>query len=108
MALTKIQRVRIIMDLIKDGDVTTESNYDNPALDYASAALATKYADALIETHQGQDPSSMDNAEKSRRVLNILKKMFRVSLVNTRGDDAGQTERGVAGGEADTEVGTEE
>lgn len=109
MALTQVQRVRIMLDLLKDGSVTTEANYSSPTLDYLDIPTALKYAEALITSyHSPGDVSGMSGEEKSRRVLNILRRIFREALTSTRGVAASSAEKVTASSEVDTEIGTEE
>ena len=114
MALSNVNRVRIIFDLLKDAQVTTEANYDSSLIDYMDAATAVKYAEALITVRSPEsgDPAGMSAGEKSRLVLNILRQFIRQSLVVTRDVDAVKTAKqnakATALAEADTDIGADE
>ena len=115
MPITPVQRTRIIFDLMKNGTVTTEANYDSPGIDYLDGPTALKYADAMIEVYQyktAAEIAAMSNAERSKRVINLLRGYVRQALVTTRRVPAASTAANdaavIANSEADAEIGTEE
>lgn len=115
MALGRIVRARIILDLLKDGDVATEANYDAALLDYATAPLAIKYGDAVLEAYYGYDEAQVaaaSNAEKATAVINMLRRHLRDALRQSRAPEAARAaadaETAVVNTEVDTELGVEE
>lgn len=70
------------MDLIKDGEVTTEANYDSSKLDYAAADLALKYVDAILGTEFGMDQAQIDqmtNSQKATLYVNALRRWHKTA-----------------------------
>ena len=78
-----IPRTRIIMDLIKDSEVTTLANYADTELDYIGGAIGIKYADAVLLAYGGVSSdqlAAMSNEDKALRYLDTLKNYHREAL----------------------------
>ena len=71
MSLDAITRARIVMDLLKDGDVANESNYVDSKVDYIGATMATRYVDAFCRYFGG--PTNGDNEAKAAFYLERLR-----------------------------------
>ena len=115
MALSRVDRARIIIDLLKDGVVTTEANYNSSLIDYATPALSLKYADAVMEAYGGYSEAQVaaaSNPEKATVFLNELRTHLRDALRIARAPQAAETarlaEEVTVQSEVDTELGTEE
>lgn len=81
--IPNVNRARIMMDLIKDSDVTTLANYAPTEIDYLDGATAIKYADAIMLMHGGvtQDEiDAMGSEEKSVRYINCIRRYHRDAL----------------------------
>jgi hypothetical protein len=85
-----INRARIILDLIRDAEVTTPANYTDDKIDYIDGATAVKYVEAVIMVHGNvtqkmidgdaeADPPvpAMTSETKARIYLDCLKKYHR-------------------------------
>lgn len=89
MALQEAQRARIILDLLLDGNVTTEANYGN-GIDKAAPAVAQKYADAILDAYprvwyDNATPPAVrqpTNDEKALHMIKILKGFLKEHRVN--------------------------
>jgi len=72
--LNKIQRARILMDLIRDGNVTTPAAY--ASVDLAGVDVSTRYVDAVC-TFFGHNPTEMTNQQKATVYINELRRWHR-------------------------------
>lgn len=70
MSLTNVLRARVILDLLKDGDVSDEAAYNS--IDKAGVALATKY----VSLWPGESAE-----ERADNMLNDIKIAMRVKLI---------------------------
>ncbi len=117
MALTNVQRARIIMDLVKDGNVGNEANY-GAGVDKIAVPTAGKYADAFIDVFgpvrdsNGEEVVSPTAEQKALFYINRLRAHHRDVLLSARvpaaAETARTTEQGTVNTEVDTEVGTPE
>ena len=114
MSLTSVVRVRIIMDLLKDGDVGTEANYDSSLIDYIDAPTALKHANAFVLAY-GPIPNvegDPTNEQKATFYLNCLRKHHAEVTKSVRGPAAGDAARiaeiDVVTAEVESELGTDE
>ena len=104
--LTNVQRTRIIMDLVLDGDVATPASY--ATVDLATAPTAIKYADAII-AYNGVNPNgTWTNEMKATYYLNELKKWHQMFLKHQRETAAGQPAAEAAVAEVIVDLGAEE
>ncbi len=104
--LSHVVRARIIMDLIKDGNVTTPANYAADKVDYASVQVAAKWADLVWQYHHGDQEA--DNKTKARFYLNELRKWHRSFLKHEKEKTANTTVETETDTELETDLGTEE
>lgn len=110
MALTFTERVGIILDLIKDGDVANEAVY--ASADKATVPVRNKYADALwvIEPGIAVDPANPTNQEKMRNFIRLTRRYWRDSLVSVRAplkaQAADAAERAAVDAEVNSELGS--
>ena len=110
--LTAVQRVRVILDLLKDGDVATPASY--AGVDLMPAPAAVEWADVLIKIHRPQyagQLAAMTADQKSTVVLNIIRSFFRtanetIAAQETEADRAAAI--AAAAAEADAAVGADE
>ncbi len=77
--LDVIQRMRIVLDLMKDGDVTTPAAYAQ--CDLIDPATGVKWVDPLIWAHRPQyreqlDAGTLTNQQKAALMLNIFRQFF--------------------------------
>ena len=111
MALSAVNRLRIALRLVKDGNVTTDANYASNLVDYLDAATGTKYVEAVIHVHGGIDVdtiAAMTNEQKATAYLNTLRRWHSIALRQYRQPAALQASDATAQGEVDTDLGTEE
>lgn len=80
MALTAVQRLRIAMDLIKDGNVSNEAAY--ASVDQLDAETTLKYALPVVEVFKG--PTTGTNEQKAAFVLAQLRVWFASALHSAR------------------------
>ena len=80
MALSAVNRLRIAMDLIKDGNVASEVAYAN--VDLLDAPTALKYAVPVVTVYHG--PTDGTNEEKAAFVLAQLRLWFADALRSSR------------------------
>ena len=102
--LTPVQRARVVMDLIKDGDVTTPANY--AGVDLLGAAESIKYANAFCVYFGG--PVDGTNDEKARFYINQLRSYHRQIYLHTVVTPAAATAASTAEATVTTDLGTEE
>lgn len=127
MALTNVLRARVILDLVKDGVVATESNYSGAAVDKASAADAGKYGSAFWRcylgtfpdgvhsasgttpriTPTGQDERDATNEEIANHYLNMLRRHHKAVLETVRAPAAAETARATEIATVATEITTD-
>jgi len=118
MAISKVVRARVIMDLVKDGVVGNETPYGDGSVDLAAAPVAIKYAQAFYDAYgpqlfevDGVTPRDPTNAELARNYLKVLRKfhrdILRASRVGSAGDTARSVEAVIVETEADADLGTE-
>ena len=79
--LTNVQRARIMMDLVQDGDVATPAAYAD--VDLAGVAVATKYANAVAAFFPDGPVGGTENA-KAAFYLKHVRKWHREILLATR------------------------
>lgn len=113
-AITDLNRARIILDLLKDGNVANETPYGS--LDLAGAPIATKYADAFWSVYDGQNTftpgtpvTSPTNAQKAtfwlRRIGIHCKEVLATSRVPTVAATAAATETTTVNTETTADLG---
>jgi len=102
--LTPVQRTRIALDVIKDGDVTTLANYQG--VDLAAPALTSKYVDAIVAYYGG--PTNGTNDEKARFYLNQLRRWHFAHLKHQKEQPAVADATEEAQSEVDADLGEEE
>ncbi len=116
MALSDIDRARVIMDLVKDGNVANETPYNN--VDKIDAPTGLKYVDAFVDVfgpirdNEGNEVETPTNAQKARFYLNRLKQHHRDVLMTARvpaaATAARETEQSTVATELNNEIGTNE
>lgn len=109
MTISAVDRFRIMGDLIKDGEVATESVY--ASVDKLSGVVAIKYGDALLAAHvQSLDLGASTNEQKAQAAIDWIRSLFREALRKTRAepiaDAAGKAETAIVDGEVANELGT--
>jgi hypothetical protein len=112
MALTNVTRARVIMDLIKDGDVTNETPYDDGTVDLLDGYTSLKYAQAFWDSYYTpEDPEnpieSPTNAQLAAFMVQQLRKYFRAVLRSVRASAAATAAREAELDIVDTEVDSE-
>ena len=108
MSLSKSDRLRIIMDLLIDGDVSDESLY--VALDKVDPTLAQKYAQAFWN-HYNYSGDSPTGAQLATAVINQLRSIVRDVYLSSESDAAMaqvSAARAAARDEARIEIGGDE
>ena len=114
MTLNVVDRARIIMDLVQDGDVATEANYASPDLDFVDGPTALKYAQAFWDVGAGVavDPENPTNDELATNYMNAQREFHRSRLAASRApalaNQARVDEIAVVDGEVETDLGTDE
>ena len=110
-----INRARIIMDLVKDSEVTTLANYADTAVDYLDGATAIKYANAAISVYGNVSDevlSEMTNEDKALLYIDILrmfhKRILKAANVPGAVDTAREVEELAAATEGQTDFGDDE
>lgn len=99
MALSFVNRARMIMDLIRDGSVSSESAYSG--VDLINASVGLKYLDAMLEVYGNilptppnttieEELASMSSSEKSRLYINFLRRFHIDALKSSRAPQVGQ------------------
>lgn len=123
MALSTLDRARIILDLVKDGEVATEAAYAN--VDKIGAAAGNKWAEAFYDAYGpimgideetgGQVPLAFEdltNAEKGAFYMNQLRLWHQNVLLGVRlgsaRETAANTERATVLAEVASELGVSE
>lgn len=127
MALSELDRARIILDLLKDGTVANEAAYAN--CDKIDAVTATKYieqfwnhpagvAPPIYPTQDPDDPNfgqtipfaEATNAQKAELILGVLRKFIANHYATWKSKDAaiteGDTVRTASQAEAATDLGS--
>lgn len=105
-SLNSVVRVRVVMDLLKDGGVTTATNYADDKVDYIAPDIGMKYVDAFVSYFGG--PADGTNAEKATFYLNCLRRYHRDIYAHEKEKLAGNTAKQEAETEVETDLGTEE
>ena len=77
--ISPVNRMRIVLDLMKDGDVATPSAYTS--VDLIDPAVGIKWVDPLIWAHRPQYREALaggelTNPQKAALMLNIFRQMF--------------------------------
>ena len=109
MALTSVNRARIILDLLKDGIVTTEANY-GAGIDKAPALVASKYVDAFLIESQAKfldangDPRAPTNEELADVFLRRMRQYVTGTYVHIKQQASAETARQAAIAAAETET----
>jgi hypothetical protein len=107
--VNRVARTRIILDLLKDGTVTTPANYQDTKVDYLGVAASVRYIDAICAQTGGPPPSASNHA-KATHYLNLLKVWHRSMYVTTQVDaataTAESTTRVTSEAQVDTDIGT--
>lgn len=106
--LSKIDRARIILDLIKDGDVVSLADYSD--VEQATPALALKYARAAWDAKGFRHPAieNPTNEELATNYLNRIRDynitLLAASRVTTVGNTARDVEAGIVAAEGTTDL----
>ena len=128
--IPNVNRAQIVMDLIKDAEVTTLANYASDKVDYLNGATAIKYVDPVLLIYGNVTQEMIDgwtenegtpeevvhpamtNEEKALRYMDILKEFHRRSLraasVPSAVDSYRQTETDTVTADAITDLGADE
>lgn len=112
-------RLRIILDLIKDGEVTTAANYADTELDYLAALTALKYAESFYNKYgpvwiggEAKSWEDLTNAQRSAFMINKIRLFIRevrhADLDPVAAQSAYDTQKATTETEIDTDLGTEE
>lgn len=89
MALSNIQRARIIFDLLRDGEVANQAAYAN--VDMAPAALTLKYAAAMYQHGAALAPGAAPtNDQLAAGFLRALRLILRSAAIESRVPAAGR------------------
>lgn len=121
MAVPLLDRARIILDLLKDGD-TVAGDAAYTGLDMIGAAAADKYLEPLYENHtwlQQVDGNgdkiayaSLTNNQKAVVLMNFLRRTLRWERERWKASIDGQTaynnSKATIESDADTDLGAEE
>lgn len=91
MALSNIQRARIVLDLLKDGEVANQAAYGS--VDLAPAATALKYAAAIYPRAAGPlAPGAVPtNDQLAAALLKALRLALRDAALQSRVPAAAET-----------------
>lgn len=87
MALSKVVRARVLMDLLKDGDVSTEANYASDKIDYVDGPTALKYVNAFVSYFGGPTGSGVTNEDIAAFYINQLRRYHRDIYVHEKERD---------------------
>ena len=104
MALTSVNRARIILDLLKDGIVTTEANY-GAGIDKAPALVASKYVESQAKFLDANgDPRAPTNEELADVFLRRMRQYVTGTYVHIKQQASAETARQAAIAAAETET----
>lgn len=109
----ELARMRIVLDLIKDGTVTTPANYTQDKVDYLDLATANKYTLPFLRVwgkFTQEQLDAMTTEEKALAVMDRLKWFFRYAYVSEQSDmkTAQQTAIDTSTATARTDLGEDE
>ena len=110
--ISKIDRAQVIMDLVKDGEVTDLGDYS--AVEKVSCAIALKYPQSFWDapgfTHA--DTSTPTNEQLATNYINRLrdfhKQILAAARVPAAGDTARETEAATVAAEGTTDLNDDE
>ena len=113
--IPNVPRAQIVLDLIRDPDVTTLANYADNKVDYLNGATAMKYVHPVLLTYGSVTQEMLDvmpNEEKAVRYLDIMKEFHRRCLraasVPGAVETYRQTETDTVTADAITDLGADE
>jgi len=111
-----VDRARIIMDLVKDGEVANLADYAN--VEKASGGLALKYAQAFWDApgfpqlSTVVDPENPTNAELATHYINRVRESHKetsaAARVSTAGETAREAEAAAVAAEGTSDFGNDE
>lgn len=106
--LSKVVRARVLMDLLKDGTVTTEANYASDKVDYVDAPTALKYVNAFVSYYGGPTGSGVTNEDIATFYINKLREYHRDIFVHEKERDEVPTITTEGNEEVETDLGSNE
>jgi hypothetical protein len=109
----EVARLLIVMDLIKDNEVTTPANYAADKIDRIDTETAEKYVDPFLRVWSKipqQTIDAMTAEQKALSVMDRLKWFFRFAYVSEQADmtSAQQAAAEKAEATAETDLGSDE
>lgn len=89
MAQMDIDRLLIVLDLVKDGDVATPANYSAAKIDRMAGATAIKYVDPFLRVWcrmSDEEVDGLNNEQKALATLDKLKWFFLFAYKSEQAD----------------------